>query len=129
VYANQPTLELFGCSAEELVGCDDGGFFPPDTVKRLREVDARVFEGEQTTEEIVVVDAAGGRRVYWENKTPIYAEDGSETVWGLLGISTDITDRKQAETALRDSELRWKFAIEGAGDGLWDWNTTNNKVF
>jgi len=35
----------------------------------------------------------------------------------------------QREDALRDSEFRWKFAIEGSGDGLWDWNVTANQVF
>jgi diguanylate cyclase (GGDEF)-like protein/PAS domain S-box-containing protein len=30
---------------------------------------------------------------------------------------------------LRDSEFRWKFAIEGSGDGLWDWNIPEGKVF
>jgi diguanylate cyclase (GGDEF)-like protein/PAS domain S-box-containing protein len=33
------------------------------------------------------------------------------------------------ETALIDSEFRWKFAIEGAGDGLWDWNVLAGTVF
>ena len=28
----------------------------------------------------------------------------------------------QRETALKESEFRWKFAIEGSGDGVWDWN-------
>ncbi len=45
IYANRATLKLFGCSAEELVGCDDTRFFPPDTVKRLQEVDSRVVRG------------------------------------------------------------------------------------
>ena len=35
----------------------------------------------------------------------------------------------ERENALLESEFRWKFAIEGTGDGLWDWNITNNKVF
>lgn len=97
VYANRPTQELFGCSAEELVGSDDTRFFPPDTVKRLREVDLRVFGGEKTTEEIDVADGAAGRRVYWEIKTPIYADEAQKTIWGLLGISADITERKGME--------------------------------
>jgi diguanylate cyclase (GGDEF)-like protein/PAS domain S-box-containing protein len=42
---------------------------------------------------------------------------------------TDITQRKQAEAALVSSEERWKFAIEGAGDGLWDWNIESGKAF
>ena len=37
-------------------------------------------------------------------------------------------ERGRAEAALRDSEYRWKFAVEGAGDGLWDWNVPTGKV-
>ncbi len=35
----------------------------------------------------------------------------------------------EREQALRDSEYRWKFAIEGAGDGLWDWNVAQGTVY
>jgi PAS domain S-box-containing protein len=76
-------------------------------VRRLRAIDARVFQGEQTVEEVEVADAGGGRRVYWEVKTPIYAEAGDRQVCGLLGISTDITAQKRAETALRESEEKF----------------------
>ncbi len=43
-------------------------------------------------------------------------------------VFEDITDRKQAEQALRDSESRWEFALEGAGDGVWDWDAITNRV-
>ena len=95
VYANRLTLELFGSSSKELVGCDDTCFFPPETVKRLREIDLRVFAGEETFEEIDVANMGAGRRIYWEIKTPIYADAERKTIWGLLGISTDITERKK----------------------------------
>lgn len=35
---------------------------------------------------------------------------------------TDITERKRVEDALKESEYRWKFIIEGSGDGVWDTN-------
>lgn len=34
----------------------------------------------------------------------------------------DVSEPKQAEAKLAESEERWKFALEGAGDGVWDWN-------
>ncbi len=97
LYANKRTLELFGCSADDLVGSDDSRFFPPDTVSRLQELDSRVFAGEQTSAEVDVADTGAGRRVYWEVKTPIYSDPEHHTISGLLGISTDITERKQFE--------------------------------
>lgn len=42
---------------------------------------------------------------------------------------TDISEQKQNEQALIESEYRWKFAVDGSGDGLWDWNIASNKVF
>jgi diguanylate cyclase (GGDEF)-like protein/PAS domain S-box-containing protein len=35
----------------------------------------------------------------------------------------------QRKEALRDSEFRWKFAIEGSGNGLWDWDIATDRVF
>ena len=44
-------------------------------------------------------------------------------------LAEDISDRKHTESALYDSTIRWQFAIEGAGGGLWDWNIQTNEAF
>ncbi|MBX7165860.1 MAG: PAS domain-containing protein [Pirellulales bacterium] len=36
--------------------------------------------------------------------------------------------RAEAEQRLRESDQRWQFAIEGAGDGVWDWNIKAGEV-
>ncbi len=48
------------------------------------------------------------------------------TLWN--GFITDISERKQLDIDLKDSQFRWKFAIEGAGDGLWDQNLQTNEM-
>ncbi|HQF08502.1 MAG TPA: PAS domain S-box protein [Spirochaetota bacterium] len=47
----------------------------------------------------------------------------------MAAAFTDITVRKRAEAALRESEDRWHFALEGAGDGVWDWNASTDRVY
>lgn len=108
VYANRSTLELFGCSSEEFIGLDATHFFPPDTIKQVQEQDLCVFAGDQVVEEIEI--AGSERRVYWEIKTPIYEESEHKKIWGLLGISTDITEQKKAEEEKRNLESRLQHA-------------------
>jgi len=40
-----------------------------------------------------------------------------------------LTALRDREHALEESEFRWKFAIEGTGDGLWDWDIASNHVY
>jgi len=40
----------------------------------------------------------------------------------------DITERKSTELALLESERRWQFAVEGAGDGLWDRDLVSHRT-
>ncbi len=41
---------------------------------------------------------------------------------GAVIAHVEVTANKLAEEALAESEERWKFALEGAGEGVWDWN-------
>ena len=101
VYANRATLTLFNCTLDELRGAEDRRFFPSETADRLREIDNRVLLGQQTKEEIEVFSSIDERKVYLEIKSPIYTEFDAENVWGLVGISTDITVFKETEHALQ----------------------------
>ena len=41
----------------------------------------------------------------------------------------DVTQAHRASQALAQSEERWKFALEGAGDGVWDWDVATNQMY
>jgi len=47
----------------------------------------------------------------------------------FLTVMVDITGLRHTQELLRSSEDRWRFALEGAGDGVWDWNAATNEVF
>jgi len=119
VYANKPTLELFECTASELQGCKDARFFPPETVARLHDIDTSVLEqGNDSTQEVISHDADGTKKVYWEIKTPIFDGAGKTGIWGLCGISTDITKLQNRELALRESEERFRLTFDSAPIGM-----------
>ncbi len=55
--------------------------------------------------------------------------DDTGTPRRMIGVNWNITERKTFEAVLRTSEAHWQFALEGTGDGVWDWNAQTNKVF
>lgn len=59
-----------------------------------------------------------GRRIWVHSRGTTNWVDGRAVK--RTSIVQDITRRKQTELALRDSEARWKLALESVGDGLWD---------
>jgi PAS domain S-box-containing protein len=44
----------------------------------------------------------------------------------IIGIAIE---REQSQSALRESQARWQFALEGAGDGVWDWHIQTDVAF
>ncbi|BAY38811.1 diguanylate cyclase with PAS/PAC and GAF sensors [Nostoc sp. NIES-2111] len=74
-------------------------------------------------DEILFVDGRTIRR--FSNQI----RDSRDKYFGRLYIFEDITSRKQIEAALKASEERWQYALEGNGDGVWDWNAQTNTVF
>lgn len=82
--------------------------------------------GELTLSTETVIGEDGMMRDYEVRKMPVFSKQGDRQ--SLVIIGRDVTKQKSAETALRDSDLRWKFAIEGSGDGVWDWNIQTNEA-
>ncbi|MEW6493715.1 MAG: PAS domain-containing protein, partial [Cyanobacteriota bacterium] len=69
----------------------------------------------------------GSYRDFAVRGVPILDADGNISEW--IGTCTDITERKQAELALRKSEQQLKLALEAAHAGAWTWELTTNKQY
>ena len=128
VYANKLTLDLLGVSAEELAGSRDDRFFPAETVKQLQEIDQRVLAGKHSSEEIDIAISGQPLRTFLEAKTPIYADDERTSLWGLCGISIDITGIKELTNKLQDRQSVLEEAERIAHLGSWQLELASGQI-
>jgi len=69
-----------------------------------------------------------GSRI-WISENVRAIRDASGKVAYVQGLVTDITARKQAELALRESEDRWRLAVLGINAGIWEKNLVTGESF
>lgn len=87
---------------EEMIGRYDSDFVPPDVVATWRLHDQQVLATGQPLTGEEQIPYADGLHTYLAVKFPLYDTDGK--VFAIGGVSTDITERKRAEAALRESQ-------------------------
>jgi len=117
-----PKIEtLTGYSPEECKAPDlRWRMVHPDDHEWMRSEDERAGEsGEVFTTEYRVVHR-DGRTVWVHNESVMLEEEGGRRYW--QGFMVDITERKKAEEALRESENRLRLAVEATELGIWDFD-------
>ena len=101
----------------------------PDDIDRAKALNDRVARGEDPTYEgeFRLRHKAGHYIVVWTRGFPVRRGSLGPVV-RIVGTHLDLTERKRAEAALRESEERLRLAFDGAQEGVWDWNLETNAV-
>jgi PAS domain S-box-containing protein len=100
----------------------------PDDRPRADQADEAVARGERMYEAEFRLRHKDGHYIHVLSRGfPVRREPGGPVV-RIVGTHFDITDRKRAEAALRESEERLTLAFAGAQEGVWDWNLETGAV-
>jgi diguanylate cyclase (GGDEF)-like protein/PAS domain S-box-containing protein len=121
-YVNESAGELIGKSPAEIVGRMPAELFDPATVERWTAQNEHVL---RTGRPLDVEDGWGGR-TYLTHKTPVFDAEGRPLA--VIGLSTEITEQKRAEEALRRRESQLNEAQRIAGVGSWHWDAATGAV-
>jgi PAS domain S-box-containing protein len=122
-YINQAGLELVGLDSlqQALRMAVPEFFFPEDQRFITEEFFPRVLREGRAEVEIQFRHFKTGQPI-WMIYNVFYIKDAAGRPGGLAMVSRDITERKRAEEALRESEQRLRLATEAAKIGTFDWN-------
>ena len=130
VYVNQAFADMFRRSRAEIIGLTAHDLMDPGMAEEAVAQVSELLAGR--------VDSYRGERHYIRG-------DGTR-FWGLVSVSTvrmegdaaprfyvaqvtDIDGAKRSEAAVAEAESRWNFALESAGQGVWDHNIRTGQSF
>jgi PAS domain S-box-containing protein len=113
---NRAGEDLLGYSSDDLLGKSDYDLFPKEQADHFTKKDRDVLNGKEVLdipEESIQTRTKGERTVHTK-KVPLLNEKGEPEF--LLGISEDITERKQVEDELKESENKYRLLADNVDD-------------
>jgi PAS domain S-box-containing protein len=117
-FFNNSVCRMLGYSKDEMVGMNNRQYTDKGNAKKLYQAFNKVYRTGEPTKgfdwEIIRKD---GTKRYIETSVSLIKNISGQPI-GFRGIVRDITERKQAEEGLKDSEERYRKLFENAIDGI-----------
>jgi PAS domain S-box-containing protein len=127
-YINEAFHRLYGYTPAELHGQKPEILNAEENAQEIHpQIYAALQAGERVYRELLNRRKDGSLFTCQHSISPLRNAAGE--IIAYMSSQRDVSQRVAAERGLRLSEERWQFALEGAGEGVWDWNIETSQVF
>ena len=118
-FFNDSMCRILGYSQEEMIGMNNRQLTDKENAKKLFQAFNKVYKtGESTKEFDWQIIKKDGTKIYIEVSVSLQKNSSGKPI-GFQGIARDITERKQVEDALRESEELYRLLAEHMTDIVW----------
>ncbi|MBU8933421.1 MAG: PAS domain S-box protein [candidate division Zixibacteria bacterium] len=117
-FVNRAFAQMHGYEPEELLGKSLSIFHTADQMLAVNEINRQVMDSGSFSGEVWHVRRDGTTFPTHMESSLLRDSDGK--VIGLIGTMRDITERKRAEEALRESEARFRDVAQSTADWIWE---------
>jgi two-component system, cell cycle sensor histidine kinase and response regulator CckA len=125
---NLALCDMLGTTPDDLVGFSAEGRTHPDDVPADREALRLLLTGECRTYTMEKRYLTRSAEVLWALVNVSLVSDAEGKPSYLIAAIQDITERKQAEAALRASEERYRLVAQASKEVVWDWDLLTDQV-
>lgn len=116
---NKACADDLQVTQEYLIGKTDFDVYTKESADCFYKLEQEILKDgrKRYLEEEISIDKNNVKRIKSVMKMPFYLSDKRKN--GILGMNIDITETKNAEKQIKDSELRYKTLMEQASDGIY----------
>lgn len=129
IRVNRKFCEMSGYREDELLTMTILDLTHPEDRERSKQEFERVLKRESHEFRLEMRYVRKDGSIWWGDLTVNVCCDEMDAPLWMMAVHYDVTSRKSAETALRLSEERWQFALEGSRDGVWDWCPSDGRAY
>ncbi|MGI9500859.1 MAG: sensor domain-containing protein [Geminicoccaceae bacterium] len=122
-------LAAMGYDGDEVLGRRSIEFMTPETRERVTAEALPVFRKKGAIRDVPCRMVRKSGETFDALLSVISEHDDGGRVVRSLAVLVDVTERNAALGRLQQSEARLRLALEGAREGLWDWNVETGELY
>jgi diguanylate cyclase (GGDEF)-like protein/PAS domain S-box-containing protein len=128
IFLNDAMARITGLSPDELIGMNNRDYTTPETAKEMFRVFHEIYEtGEPGVLKDYEVTKDGMKRNLELSASLMRDQEGIPT--GFRGIAREVTERKNWEAALRESEEKYRSVLENIQEGYFEVDLSGKLTF
>jgi len=128
-FFNDSLSKSLGYSNDELAGMNNRDYMPPESSKKIYDLFTQIYnKGTPLKKGSYEIIRKDGSRGFHELSASLMKNQAGQPI-GFRGIAYDITERKQIEEALRESEEKYRTILESIEDGYFEVDLGGNFTF